>query len=153
MSSISTIHLSAFGQEQAFSKKNDLVKSLRSIYFFTRALGLLPFSIVTDSNGKVKKARLSTLDLLLFVVAMFIHVSMAVGFLQIPRIGPTDYNHMSYALVLGDSILILLGLIFGIMVRIMDMCNRFKLVDIVKKLAAFDKEVSIFLMFSIRKFN
>lgn len=54
-----------------------------------------------------------------------------------------DYiKNQSFILIDGDFSLLKLGLVFCILVIVMDMCNRFRLVLILKNVKSFDEKVS-----------
>lgn len=121
-------------------KKLSFASSLWPFYFCSRAIGLLPFSIKFDSNGEVQRARVSWFDLLWFVIAIVFQLYLASVYFQMIEI-PQDPS-ASYILFFGDSIFNLVGLSFGIITIIMDMFNRSRLVDILKRFTEFGKEAS-----------
>lgn len=116
--------------------------SFRPIYYFARIFGSMPYTIYCDSNGNAHEPKVRIVDGVWFVISMCIFLSMAffsyrnMESLQNP-------NTSSYILILGDQILLILCLIFGAQIIGMDMLNRDKLVDILKKITAFDKEASL----------
>lgn len=140
MSQSSHDGVSVFVKTKSQSKNESFTNTLRPFYIISRMFGLLPFSIKFDANGEIQDARVSAFDLLWFAISICVYLFMAVAFnLQMMEI-PPDYK-VSFILYFGDMLLSLSGLIFGPIEIIMDMCNRFKLVSIIRKLTAFDKEV------------
>lgn len=51
-------------------------------------------------------------------------------------------KNQSFVLIAGDILLLKSGLGFSILIAVMDMCNRFKLVGILKSAHDFDEKVS-----------
>lgn len=123
------------------SKNVNFVFSIRPVYHFSRACGLMPFSIIENSNGEVQEPRISVFDGLWFTISLCMQSAMAYIFYQNAKI-TMDPNTKSYFLVLGDYMLYIIVMIYGILVRGMDLFNRFKLIDIMKKFNTFDKEAS-----------
>lgn len=132
------------GEKTTNSKNSNFVFSIRPIHYISRVCGLMPFSIIQNSNGEVQEPRISTFDGLWFSISICIYLAMTYIFYQHARIS-TDPNTKSYFLVLGDYMLYIAVMIYGILVRGMDMFNRFKLVDILRKFTEFDKEVGQFI--------
>lgn len=124
------------------SKNLNFADSFRPIYYFSRVFGLMPYSIIYDSNGDVQEPKVRTLDVLWFVISMCIYILMAVILYQEMNI--SNLNTSVYILLLGEFVLLMLTLIFGAQVIGMDMCNRFRIIDILKKINTFDKEARHF---------
>lgn len=122
------------------SNKPNLVSSLRPFYFFSRAFGLLPFSVKFDTSGEIQTAQVSGFDVVWFGISISIHFFLIFAFFQIVIFSQDP--SASYVLYFGNDIFNLAGLIFGIITMIMDMCNRSKLVEILKGFTNFDKEAS-----------
>lgn len=117
--------------------------SLLPAYFFSRVIGLIPFSIVRDSNGDAHTARINLFDLLWFIFSILLYLFLAFyrySYMDIPQ----DASK-SYILVIGDSLLLIFGIIYGALMIVMDMFNRNRLVDILKKFTIFDKEVNLLI--------
>lgn len=131
------------GDKKVRSKSDNFAFSVRPIYFFSRACGLLPFSINQNSSGEIQEPKISLFDAVWFGISVCAYSAMAYIFYHNLRL-TQDPNTKSYFLVLGDYMLYISVLIYGIVARAMDMCNRFKLIDILKKFSMFDKEVKSF---------
>lgn len=48
----------------------DFVYNLSSIHLYSRLFGLVPFTLVRDSNGEVQRSRVGKFDLLWFVISI-----------------------------------------------------------------------------------
>lgn len=121
------------------SMEINFAKSLRPIYKFSRAFGLMPFTIVLDEHFNFKETRVRPLDILWCAISISLCVVMAVIYyrnIEIPK-----GQNVSIVLVFGDAMLVLLGLIYASTVIIMDMINRFKLIAILKSFNRFDNSV------------
>lgn len=112
----------------------------------------MPFSIVRNSSGEIQKHRVNRFDAAWFIVS--ICVFSLVAFLT--------YEHLIYvhnaafilnSIVFFDNIHITMELVFAVLFIGMDMYNRSYIVDMMKLLATFDKEVNwtVFYMFRILK--
>lgn len=113
--------------------------SFRPIHYFSRAFGLLPFSVALDSNGNIQKARVSLFDALWFVISISLYLIMAFICYQNIKL-PQDQN-VSYILATGDAMFLIAGLIYGAIIITIDMFNRFRIIDILRMFTAFDSEV------------
>lgn len=113
--------------------------SFRPIYFFSRAFGLLPFSLIFDSKGDIERARVSVFDGLWFKVSVSLYLLMA--FICYQNIELSQDQKASPILIVGDASFLIFGLIYDAVSIVFDMINRNKLVDILKMLTAFDNEV------------
>ena len=121
------------------SKKYNLIYGLLPVYFFSRAIGLLPFSIVCNSTGKVQCARVRAFDFIWFVFSIGLYISMAL-FIYQAMVIPKDPNE-SVILIIGDNLLLISGLASAVIFILIDMFNRNRLVGILKNLTVFDDEV------------
>lgn len=147
MAQSSNVELVSHKKRAHRSNRLNFVTSLWPFYIFSRSLGLLPFSVKFDANGEIKKARVSAFDFLWFGLAISIYLSLTLFFFEFFTSLHGAINHKilrntSYILYFGDSIFNLYGLAYGAMVILMDMCNRHRLVDILKGFNTFEKEVS-----------
>lgn len=110
----------------------------RPIYYFSRIFGLLPFTIIYDWNGDHQEARVEIIDFVWFIVSILMYLLMAVYCYM--AFSP-DRSEKSYILDSGDYILLILGSIISAVYVAMDMHNRHILIDIMKRIATFDKDL------------
>lgn len=114
----------------------------RPIYYFCRAFGLMPFTLIFNSNGTIDGYKIEVIDILWFMISIAINSIMTFMIS-----GSTQYLHevksTSFILEAGDHVLLLLSAIFDVILLGMDMCVCFKLVEIVKKINSFDDEVRV----------
>lgn len=120
-------------------KNIDFCYNVRPIQFYSRIFGLIPFSIVRGANGEILEPRVKLFDFLWFIVAICFYLWLSVAHV---RALETQQNPTHTILLLGDFILIASGIAFGAVVVVMDMFNRFRIVDILRKFTIFDKRVS-----------
>lgn len=126
-------------ENEVYAEKVSFTQSFRPIYYFSRMFGLMPFSIINDSNGEAQEPRISKLDGLWFVVAICTYLAM--GYITYENAAPKDPNSMPYKLLFVDSIIFFPEIILGIFIIGFEMCNRFKLINILKEFITFDTEV------------
>lgn len=135
---------SVWAKRKVRSKENNIAYSLIPIYILSRTIGLVPFSIIRDSIGRVQEARVSLFDFCWFVISVLLYLVASFFCYQnlclIIKL-PQDPN-TSIILTIGDHLLIIFGLIYGAIIIAMDMYNRRRLVEILKKITVFDEEVS-----------
>lgn len=127
------------------SKALNFLSSFKLNYYFLRAFGLWPFSFVLDSNGKIQKPKITKIDLLWFIISMFLYPSVSIVFYvnsQALIVELIDSKILSY-LNHGDSVRIALSLIFVSLSIAIDMFNRFKLVNLLNGFFQFDGAVSV----------
>lgn len=129
-------------QEKLQPEKIGVLQSFRPVYYFSRIFGLMPFSIACDTRRDIQKPQINVLDGVWFVCSMLIYISMAIISYKNMKL-PQDTNKSSFILVLGDYLLLYVGLIYGALIILFDMLNRYKLVGILNKYITFDNEVSL----------
>lgn len=128
------------------SKRINFFHRFRPVYYFARTLGFLPFSIVCDSNGSVQAPNIRVFDILWFTIAMSIYILSAIIVTRSTEYLEFGSNIEFAVLRITDYLLLVLMLLFGALIIAMDLCNRFKLVGILKNINAFDEEVKMYLM-------
>lgn len=145
---IKMVQHSTNNQFQAFDEKyilkaKDFSYGIRPIYYFSRAIGLMPYTIIRNPTSQVYESRVRLFDALWFAISIFFYIMMAISSYYNMKM-PHDSNLSSYILILGDFVLLILNLIVAAIIIIMDMCNRFKLVKILNTFIIVDKSVSQF---------
>lgn len=124
--------------QQVSWQKHDFVYCFRPIYIVSRVFGLLPFSLTFHSNGEVQKPNVSKLDIVWFGISLSFllnAISMSIA------IQKSSGKKGSLISILGDMWMLFAGLINGVLTIVLDMYNRHKFVDIIKKINTFDREV------------
>lgn len=122
-------------------RKLDFLDSFRPIYLVSRVFGQMPFSIVSYPNGDIGGPKVGMLDGLWFAISLCLYTCGAyVAFTC--QIYDQPMSKISMVLVIAYSVSFLLGLMLGYISIFLDMCNRCKLTNIVKKFTIFDQEVS-----------
>lgn len=115
--------------------------SFRPIYIVSRILGQMPFSIVHNVNGEIHRPIIKKLDIAWIIISFGIYIY------DMYRACTFDYFNVQNK---GSSAVMFVGIIFisvivhilGFLAITLDMCYRFKLVDIFKKMTHFDKKAS-----------
>lgn len=115
----------------------------RPIYCFARICGFMPFSIRrTDSLNGHFVPRVSPCDVIWFAISMCFYLTMIVNTFWGRIFLPHEANALLSAIAVGNYLLRLLILSFSIVHLIIDVCNRYKLVNILNDFTVFDQEVS-----------
>lgn len=127
--------------QNEFKTKNlNFAHSFRPIYYCSRVFGLTPFSIIYDSDDEVQMPKVGVLDSFWFVVSICLYLIMAYS--SYHQMIVNQYQSIPNVLVIGGYMISILSLIFGAVIVGIDMWSRFRLVDVLKKITTFDKEVS-----------
>lgn len=130
-------NLNLTAKKKSLARKDNFAHSFMPIYYFSRLLGLLPFSIIAGDSGEMLEARVSACDLFWCMISICLYLFMAYHYsFQTLR---NEY----LIWIIGDRLLIISGLIFGGLRIIMDMYNRGKIVTTLKMFTIFDREVRI----------
>lgn len=119
----------------------EFLNSFEPIYYFSRIIGLLPFKIICNLNGDIEMPRVSMLDRIWFISSILLCLLVAFCVTQ-PISHDITLSRSQIVLISSDQWRLVLCLIFCAIVIVMDMCNRFKLVTIFKKITIFDRKVS-----------
>lgn len=131
-------------QNTSKSEPKEFQHSFQPIYYFSRVIGLWPFSITYNSNGTIT-ARVRPLDSLWFIVSICLY--LAALFYACKNIKNTQTENVSYFLsVLISSMSQIPPLLFGPASIVLDMFNRDRLANIFNKCIVFDKEVGFGLV-------
>lgn len=126
--------------------KYNFVHSFRPVYYLSRIFGLMPFTMkLCDTNQRIQKAQVTVFDGVWFLISISLYISMAIIAWKTMDL-PQKTIQSSYILILGDNLLLIVGLVYSALIIAFDMHNRSKLVEILNKFVTFDKEV-IFVHF------
>lgn len=125
----------------AYIRKFNFAYTFRPVYYFCRVFGLMPFKITYYSNGTIHGYEIATFDIIWFIMSVVFNLIL-VFFMVNNSQHVENLKNMSIILVGGDFILQVFSMVFDIILIIMDMCISAKLVLILKKINAFDEEVS-----------
>lgn len=120
-------------------KKLDFAYSFLPVYYFSRVLGLLPYSFMCDSEGELQAPQVDLIDGIWFLLSMFIYVLAA--FTNYQMIKMPKQIAISSPLYFGHYTLLIQGLLICAISIAMDMFNRKKFVTVLKTFIDFDKEV------------
>lgn len=115
--------------------------SFRPIYYYSRVVGLWPFTIVHDSNGSIEKTRVRFVDALYLFISICSYL-MAI-FFTFTKLKPNAASYVHFIFFIFQTT----SLLLGVCAVVLDMFNRNKLANILKMLTAFDNEVGCFFYF------
>lgn len=133
---------------KSFSEKLNFSFSFWPIYYFARVCGQMPFSILIYPNGAIAGPKMYKRDLIWFAIAMCIHcafICMSVHIIQFTHVP----NEIISVLHFGNLTAWFIMLLFGISMIVLDAYKRNEIVDILKKITVFDREVRDRLNFEI----
>lgn len=122
-------------------KKHNFTYCVKPVYYISRAFGLMPFSLIYDSNEEIQSARVRLCDSLWFVLSICLNLFWAFMCYQDFKF-PVTKNGTNVLLV-AENVITILTLILNSGVIVMKMYNRFEIVEIWKNFAVFDKAVSV----------
>lgn len=114
--------------------------SFQPIYYFSRCVGLWPFTITYNANGSIKGARVQKFDIFWCSISICLYLASQYHYID-RRIINTHTTKKSYLsnLIYFTSQMTFLS--FGSVAIILDMYNRKSLVNILDKLSIFDSKV------------
>lgn len=127
-------------RKNANSKKLTFAHSFKPIYIFSRIFGYMPFTIVFDSDGGIRTAKIRVIDFLWLIISIGIYFLSAYYFFIYTGRKPIPVT--SATLVHGARTIVAFRKLFNCLCIGIDACNRFKLVEILKKINIFDEKVS-----------
>lgn len=132
--------VSTIPTEHINSKKSNFTYSIQPIYYFSRIFGYMPFKFVCDSNGLIRGVRLRIIDILWSIFSIGLHLFATIHFLL--TAGCTTENfEKSVILANGTKTLVILRRFYNCLCIGMELCNCYKLADILRKLNILDEEV------------
>lgn len=136
-----SIHNRLKRDRKGLPPKITFLYGFRPIYYFSRAFGMLPFSIVSNSSGELEGPRVSKFDGAWCMISMCIYASLVYSIIYGMEI-PQNSSISATILLFGDNFLLIANFIFGILMIGVDMSNRYKFVNLMKKLVLFDNQVT-----------
>lgn len=89
--------------------QRNFIRSLSPIYYFSRAFGLMPFSIVHNANGDFQAIEVKKIDFLWFTVSISLYMIMAFICFHVKRFLVDEDS--SYILMIGDRLLLTVALL------------------------------------------
>lgn len=113
--------------------------AFRAVLYFSRAVGMWPFSIVRDPDGSIQKCRVRPIDVLWFLSSICFYLMAAYHDYTIIKL-PNGRNETIFFIY---SMLQMMSLSFGACAIGLDMINRNQLVNILEKFNTFDNRVGI----------
>lgn len=121
------------------SKTMNFAYCFRPVYYFSRIFGFTPYTIIYDSNGRIQVPKIRVLDIIWLILSIFAQILSPILYTRNEKF---SIYHINLAILIrADAIIIAVRTIFNISAIVMDMCNRYKLVETLKKLDDFDDHV------------
>lgn len=118
----------------------DFVHSFRPFFYFSRALGTMPFSFAYDFNRQLKGPRVRPFDAAWFVISICAYLFMMYVFYREQAFANAS---RPFLLNMSFSLQSLIFYFSDVVVIVMDLCNCRTIVDILKMFNTFDKEVKL----------
>lgn len=122
--------------------------TFRFLYFQSRIVGMLPFSIKRNKSGQIIGQHVTFVDIIWFIISIASYIVTTYYANQIlsPIKAKIRADDPSF---IGGSLISILGIATGISFTIFDMINRNRFFKIFRNFDMFDEQVNIF-EFSIR---
>lgn len=123
----------------------DFPHVFRPIYFFARFFGQMPFTIVyRSSSGIFGRPQVNKIDALWYFISICTYTALAysICYFLIRAFSHYPIDPILYVLTSAVNMFRLINFLCGILILIMDMCNRHKLLKILNKFTMFDRKAS-----------
>lgn len=139
---VNTVESLDHGQSRAHEnnasvKEKNFSYSFRPIYYVSRVFGLIPFSLIHDSNGELLMPKVRFLDGFWSIILLCTYILNIISCFH-----HVNFEKFVFVLRLGNYLLLIACFVFQILVMGTNMCNRFRFVEILKGITIFDKKVS-----------
>lgn len=121
----------------------------RPVYYFSRIFGFMSYTIIYDVHGTVQGSKIRVFDILWFIFSIFSQIIPAAFYFQTKRISTVH----PAILIQSVGVVTVTRMVFDISSIVMDLCNRNKLIKIVKKFNIFDENVRARIRFFLKKFQ
>lgn len=118
--------------------------SFQPLYYFSRVFGMQPFTILRTPSGDISGQKISFMDFIWFLISTTVFVALAH---YTSRSIPHFWDHSSRVSLIGDQIVSTGGFLFSIVFICLDLFNRNRFIEILRKFDKFDKEVLQFGIF------
>lgn len=117
-----------------------LQHGFQPIYYFSRSIGLYPFTLVYNSNGSIKGARVHLFDSFWFLISIGLFlIALFFTYERVMHIHALNLNLSDMMYFLSQ----IPPLLFGSVGIVLNTLNRNKLTNILEKFIIFDNEVSL----------
>lgn len=119
------------------SQKVNFEYGIRPIYYYSRIVGLWPFSITHNLNGVIQTTRISLADGVWFFISLIMFSTATIS----------KFEHIKYMsnlnlmIIIFNHIFHIIGLATGPLIITLDMYNRNKMADILASFTIFDNNV------------
>lgn len=120
--------------------KFDFTYSFRPIYILSRIFGQMSFSIIYYPNGEIQRPEVSKFDAVWFVISLGLNFYAAYCIFVLFKT-QEDSNFLPKISLFSVISIFILLLLLNLLACVSDICNRFKFMDILKKITLFDKKV------------
>lgn len=114
----------------------------RPLHRLARIWGLAPYSIAADSNGELLNSKIHLYDGLWLLTTVLLYLAFLNYSVDAFNVDRKALHRETWILILCARLLAIFAFLYGILSIIINMCNRFKLMNMVKMYTRFDEEVS-----------
>lgn len=119
---------------------------VKPVYESSKKFGLMIFSIKYSSNGEMENCEVHCMHIIWFIVSVSLFLSLTV-FSAIVLV-PVEYGNIRTTIfVRGRRVLMTINLILCAISTISNMLNRHRLIDMMKMINSYDKEVHQYMYF------
>ena len=127
------------------SKKPNFEYGFRPNYYYSRAIGLWPFTIVHDANETIQNSHVCSIDVVWFLASICLYLISAF-YVYGDMIYEEDFESVKSYTYFIFHLFLIVTLLSGACGIVLDMFNRRKLVNVLQKFIAFDNEVRFFFI-------
>lgn len=121
-------------------KSNKIEHGFESIYYFSRAIGVWPFTIVYNSNGLIQSTGVCVVDGFWIVISMCLYfTAIFFTYQDLKDANHSNVDSIAFSLhYLIQMMTLLFGAICGILLNFI---NRNKIMNILEEFITFDNQV------------
>lgn len=120
-------------------KKFNLKHAIQPVYYFSRFTGQWPFSIVHDSNGKIQRARVGFFEILWSTLVICLNLTVSLDSYE--RFKAEQEKQPIRIRFIVEDMLDMSSVLFITIGIVLGAINGSRLVNILKKLNAYDSKV------------
>lgn len=113
----------------------------QTIYYFSRCVGLWPFTITYHPNGSIKGVCVHLFDKFWFLLSISVYLASLLYYYDRTKTQIHKQKNYLSTLLFATSQMPLL--LFGAVGIVMDILNRHRLVNILQKFIIFDRKVCV----------
>lgn len=136
MKTIATVNIASM-------RTSNFEHSFRPLYCFSRFAGLWPFSIIRDANGIIQSTSIGLFDVFWSLFIIFLNFAVSLNVYK--KLKAQHENNAIDIQYVVFAIFEISSFLFTIIRISLDLINRDKLVNVLKRFNTFDKKVGFLL--------